>query len=144
MHERPQGAKRGGFVQIRIIQNNSRRLATQLKKHRFDVFTSGRRNDGTDMRATGEVDLAHGWVCDKSIGHVRCVRCPVIDDVQTPGGETSVPIDVAKSPEAFRGQFGSFKDCGVSCCQGECDGASSKDVWGVPGEKVQCQLESGT
>ena len=103
MHERPQGAKRGSFAQIRIIQNNGRCLATQLKKHRLDVFTSGRRNDGTNMTATGEVDLPHGRVCDESVGHFRCIRCPVIDDVQTPGRETSFPIDVAKGPEALRG-----------------------------------------
>lgn len=137
MHERPQGTKRGSFVQIRIIQNKGRCLATQLKKHRLDVFTRGRRNDGTDMTATCEVDLAHGGVCDESVGDFCCIRCPVIDDVQTPGGETSFPIDVAKGPEAFRGQFGSFKDCGVSCCQRECDGASSEDVWSVPSEKSQ-------
>ena len=138
MHESSQGTKRGSFVQIRIIQNNSRRLATQLEKHRLDVFTCRRRDDGTDMRTTSKVDLPHGGVCDESVGHFRCIRCPVIDDIQTPGRETSFPVDVAKGPEAFRGQFRSFKDCGVSCCQGECDGASSEDVWGVPGEKVKC------
>lgn len=101
MHEGSNGTVHGSLVQVRIVQNDRRRLAAQLEQHRLDMFTCGRSDNRADHCATGEVNLAHSLVGDQRVGDGRGVGGLVEDNVQTSGRKTSLAEDVTQSPETL-------------------------------------------
>ena len=60
MHERSESAAERSLLQVRVVQNNSRGLASQLEENRFGILSSGRSDNRTNLSASGEVHLAHG------------------------------------------------------------------------------------
>lgn len=101
VHEGSNGTVHGSLIQVRIVQNDRRRLAAQLEQYRLDIFTCGRSDNRTDHCATGEVNLAYSLVSDEGVGDGGSIGGLVEDDVQTSGGETSLAEDVAQSPETL-------------------------------------------
>lgn len=132
MQKRTQSASHSRLLHIRIIQNNSSSLSTQLQQHRLDVFTRSSSNNRANMAASSKVDLAHSRVRNKRIGHGRSIGSLMVDNIHATSRKTSFPVNITKRPEAFGGEFGAFQDDGVSGCEREDDGAGSEDVRGVP------------
>lgn len=125
MHEGSNGAVHSGLVQVRIVQDDRRRLTAQLKEHGLDVLTGGGSNDRADHGASREVDLAHGRVGNQRIGHRRGIGGLVEDDIQTSSRETCLAEDITKDPEALGGELGALKNDGVTGCQRQRRGADT-------------------
>lgn len=54
-------------LQVRIGAHDRAVLPAQLHQTRLEILAACTRNLAADVRATGEVDLAHGWVLDHGI-----------------------------------------------------------------------------
>lgn len=132
MHEGANGAVHGGLVQVRVVQDNSRRLTTQLEQHRLDVLASSGSNDRADIGATGEVNLADGRVSDQGVGDSRGVGGLMEDDIQTSSGKTSLPEDVTNSPEALGRELGTLENNGVTSAERLRNGTDTKDERRIP------------
>jgi len=132
MHEWAKSAVHGRLVKIRIVENNSRCLATQLEQNRLNVLASSRSNDRTNQGATSEVDLAHIRVGNKGIGDGRRIGALVVNDIQDAGRKTSLTEDIAESPEALGWEFGALQHDGITRRDGESNCTTAKDEWGIP------------
>lgn len=117
MQERSKNAVQSRFFYIRIVQHHSGGLPTQLQKHRLDMFASSRSNNRTHMAAASKGDLAHSWMRNQRIGHFCSVRTAVVEHIQTPSWQTSLLVDISKSPEALGGELRALEYGRVSGCQ---------------------------
>jgi hypothetical protein len=59
----------GRFVDVGVLENNYTGFATEFCDNWFQMLPSDCRNDGTDCRAAGEVDLFHKRVSNERIGN---------------------------------------------------------------------------
>lgn len=132
MQERSKSTAQSRLFQIRIVQYNSGGFPTEFQKHRFDVLASRRSDDRAHVAAASEGDLAYGWMRNQRIGHLCSVRGTVVDDIQTPSWQTSLLVNIPKSPEAFGGELRALEHGRVSGCQREGDGTGSEDKWRIP------------
>lgn len=132
MHERAHRAVHRSLIQVRIIQDNRRRLTAQLKQHRLDVLASRRGNDRTDQSATCEVDLANSRVSNQRVGDSRRIGNLMEDDIQTASRKTSLAENIAEGPEALGRELGTLEyDC-VTRSERDGNCACAQDERGVP------------
>ena len=60
VHEGAEGGGRDGRVEVGIVEDDERRLAAELQKHRLQVAGRCLGDDPADPRRAGEVDPPHG------------------------------------------------------------------------------------
>lgn len=136
MHEGSQRAAHSGALQVRIVQDNGGRLATQFENHRLHVFTGGRSDDRSHVRAPGKADFPDGRMSDQGGGDFGSIGRSVVENVEAPRRKTSLAEDVTNRPKTFRRQLGAFEDRRVTRGEGKGDGAGAEDVWSVPAERM--------
>lgn len=85
------------------MTHNRAILSAKLHKTRLEVLTAGARNLPANSCATGEIDLAHGFVLDHGIDDLGGVLRGTVNDIQTAGGETGVFKGAADGPVAAGG-----------------------------------------
>lgn len=132
VHEGSERAAHGSLVEVRIVQNNGRGLSTQLQQDGLDVLAGGRGDNGTNIGATSEVDLADGRVGNKSSCDSGGIRSLVENDVQASGRKTSLAEDITEGPEALGRELGALEDDSVTGGEGESDCARAQDEGSVP------------
>lgn len=120
------------FFQIGIVQHNSRGFATQLQKHGLNVLASRRSDNRTHMAAARKGDLAHSRVRNQRIGHLYSVRAAVVEDIHTASRDTSLLVDIPKSPETLGRKLRALEHGRVTGCQRKGDGTGSEDEWRIP------------
>lgn len=96
------------------------------------MLASGRGNNGTNIGAASEVDLANGRVGNKSGGDSRGIGGLVEDDVQATGGKTSLPEDITEGPKALGRELGALEDDSITGGEGKGDCARAQDERSVP------------
>ena len=81
IHEGTEGGCLDGFIEVRILKHDERRLAAQFKQARLQVFGRPLRNDLANTRGTGEVDSLHRGMIDQRAHHLSSILRLIGDHV---------------------------------------------------------------
>ena len=107
----------GGGIQIGIIEDDERRIATQFQREFFDGVGALAHQDAADLGGAGEREFAHNRVGAQLLADRRCRRCITGDDVQYAFRYAGAMREFGHRQGGKRGLLGGLDNDGAPRCQ---------------------------
>jgi hypothetical protein len=74
MHERAESRGFGGFIEVRIFQNEEKRLAAEFQQHRLEVTSRTLGDDATDSCQARKIDPFHRGMINQRLNNGSSIR----------------------------------------------------------------------
>lgn len=137
IHECPKGSGIHRRIQVRIIQNHERRLASQFEQCGLEIASGNFRNNLSDLRRPGEVHAAHSRVRDQAFYESGRVGGRVCDQIRCPGREPSFLQHLDDQRVRSRAHFRSLQHHRVAAGKRRCYRAHAQNHRRVPRRNPQ-------
>ncbi len=133
VHERAEVGGRRRGVEVGVLQHHERRLAAELEQHALEMAAGLLGDDRADVARAGEVDAAHGRMCDQLVHHLGGVGRVVGDQVRDACGNAGLLEALDDRALRARRQLRGLHHDRVAVGKRRGDRARAEDHGRVPG-----------
>lgn len=132
VHERAERSGFYGFIQIGVLKNEQRCLATQFKQDGLEVLRAACGDDAANGCGAGEIDAADGGMVDHRADHIGSILRRIGDEVDDAAAKPGLHKCLNDQAMGARALLRRLENDSVAAGERHGDGAGGQDDRRVP------------